>query len=87
MADRQTDKVSSPTHLSKAGEVGRAVRKDVVHSCSTADRRLGSRCGVEQGSPGTPSLPPRGDPPANTTERSPSPWAAALAHRHATAAE
>lgn len=53
MEGRQTDRCGSagPTHLAKAGEVGWAVRKDVIHSCSTVDRRLdvrGSRAAWDQ---------------------------------------
>ena len=42
--DRQTDMIGGPTYLPKAGEVGWAVRKDVVHSYGTADREPGCRC-------------------------------------------
>ena len=54
--DRQTDMIGGPTYLPKAGEVGWAVRKDVVHSYGTADREPGCRCRRWSGAVWAPCL-------------------------------
>lgn len=68
LADGQTEQVGSPTHLSKAGEVGRAVGQDVVHPCSTADRRREAAWGGAD-PPGPPRPATQGAP--SCTQRSP----------------
>lgn len=88
---RQTDMIGGPTYLPKAGEVGWAVRKDVVHSCSTADREPGCRCGGWSGAVQEPCLNhPEETHPTRPPCEAPLPglqqWPEREAHRHATGA-
>lgn len=75
-----------PTHLSKSGKVGWAIREDVIHSCSTMDRKpaIGgsSAPGYQEESPRYFSQPSNPQSPLKHPRKSP-PYPQSLAHQNA----